>query len=306
MESRNAETLGEKRERWRDIRQRKAWAKVWKDEAENGARKEWDTGQVCSDGEGKNEKCLPSGSSPPEGRPGLGGPKRAQGGGSGPLRGKTVSWGQASGTWWLCPRPSPLGCIITWHDSFSSVSWELAQSTLPVTQTRHYYFFVLFTISQTSLSAVPGVACMEGGLVITRSLLQCCDVPSICSAPVPPSTSRGWPCSFHSPPVPISLFLFEGQLLPQVWGSRAQASLCAEKKPGLLRSGAWCCGWGWEAWRWLFSVPGLRVIISKLAAIILDGPTSWNHCEGQQETVSVKVWVKHQAPYKHKGPRDSG
>ena len=52
------------------------------------------------------------------------------------------------------------------------------------------------------------------------------------------------------------------------------------------------------------TVPPGKPIISKLGAINLDNPTSWNHCEGQQEIVSVKVWVKHQVPYKHKGPWD--
>lgn len=104
-----------------------------------------------------------------------------------------------------------------------------------MTQTRHYYFFALFTISQTSLSAVPGVACMEGGPVITRSLLQCCDVPSICSPPVPPQHLKRVALQFSFPPSSKQPVPFRRPVTPTSVGKQGPGIPVCRKKAWLTQ-----------------------------------------------------------------------
>ena len=102
-----------------------------------------------------------------------------------------------------------------------------------MTQTRHYYFFALFNISQTSLSAVPGMACMEGGLAISRSLLQCCDFPSICSPPVPPQHLKRVALQFSFPPSSNQPVPFRRPVTPTSVGKQAPGIPVCRKKARL-------------------------------------------------------------------------
>lgn len=105
----------------------------------------------------------------------------------------------------------------------------------------------------------------------------------------------GGPAVFSFSPVQISLFLLEGQLLPAAPVSGGPGTPVCRERVGpswiwslALQLGARRPGAGYATPR------GLRVLICKLRAIILDQPTFWDHCEDQQEIIFVKSRVKHQ------------